>query len=183
MSFVLTLTSAGMALCAFLVVLLLASPRGAGSGKPFLAIVFLESLLFFAAGLVEAAEGPELLALFLSACDGLYGLPAIYLFSRTLLGEPHPTPLRHFVLAAAFIAAAAGLALAGLSGLRDLAMESLWDLELASFLAESALLVFYGRRCLVLVFEPRRPDARRERARRLVLLYVADYAGRIYRLR
>ncbi len=168
-------SAAGFSLCLLVCLVLLSSvcrcdrvtATTAADPPWWLGLVFLETTAFYAAGLSASLDFPEPVSGLLSAFDGSYGLPALYLFVRESLGAPARRPSLHF-LPAVLVGSLALVALLLGPWAFDL-------LEAFSWLVESAQFMVYGSIMLRLLLEPRREGPRLRQARRLALGLLASY--------
>ncbi len=166
------LCSAGLTLCLFIVALLLLTPRGENSGKPWLALAFIESAFFLTTMIVEYNNITGLLLHALKTLDGLYAIPTVYLFTRTILIQPDPRPLRHFVPFIVFLSASFIIAFLP-KGLNLIEISSLDEI---SWYVETFQIIWYGRLSLALVIEPRRKDTRTVQAIRVARWLLLGFA-------
>ena len=172
MEIALGLSTAGMSLSAFLLLLLAASYRFKDHAGIWMSFVCLESFLFYTAGMLQALRPDSDIPRIFALLDGLYGLPALYLFTRSILDDPHPYPLRLFIPFLGCVCLS-GLCVAwrlfDTSAPVDQALNAV---DALSWAGESIQLPAYGFMILKRLIEPRihTPRSRQARAAALVIL-------------
>jgi AraC-type DNA-binding domain-containing proteins len=134
----------GLLVCLPVIAAILISSLRPGGRRPYLAIVLAEAGTYFASAIIESLVGATVLSLALNYCCSLWGLPALYLFSRPAGEAARPRAWRHFLPAAinAPLGVWAAVHYHGL-GLHGDAL--LLAYYLALLLAESVQLFAYGR--------------------------------------
>lgn len=148
--------------------------RKPGARRPWLALVLLEAGLYFLAELLASLLGRSALPLVLNFASAFYGMPALYLYAREVLGEGRSKTLGHFLPALINLPLGGCLALAVAGrGFRGDSVTAVY-LVLAE-LGQTVQLIAYGRAGLALT----RPEAGpgREWPRRIVLAALAGYGA------
>jgi AraC-like DNA-binding protein len=147
-------------------------------GHSYLALVFLQAALYFLKSIVERHFGLVSLATFLIYADFLFGLPALFLFLKSRIGEPIAKPWLHFLPALANIAPAAIMANMDIGSLGIDGAVTGWlsfpPLIYINCIAagECAQLAFYGRASLAIT----RPNSGGQRYRAMVLIALTGYS-------
>lgn len=172
------LCSAGCTVCLVFSLIVLARPADVRSPRLWLAVLFAEQFFAYASGLCDALLGPELVSALVASLDGLYGMPALYLFARAVLKDPAPRPVRHFL--PAIVCASSAVVLCGLyaaSGWQatEQTYYRFWVLEGCSWLVETAQFFIYGILTIRRLAEPRRPFAGLTQARSLAVVVLLCY--------
>jgi AraC-like DNA-binding protein len=108
----LLLDVAGLAVSLIMAVAVVLSSRRPGGQRPFLSLLFLESLLFFLGDLLNSRGLRPGLAFALSLGSNFYGLPSLYFFAQESLGGRPRRVLPHYLPALVAIPLGTGLALA-----------------------------------------------------------------------
>lgn len=170
------LSSAGAAIAALLLLLVLPRALGRENAGAWLSLALLETLIFYLGGLAQALGPGSSAARFLALLDGLYGLPALYLFTRSILDDPPPAPFRHFLpILGAGITALVLLAWRLAGGGPD--TDRLFSRADALFwFGESVQLLVYGFMIQRRLREPRRLTPRILQARFIAFWILASYA-------
>ncbi len=94
---VLLLTCAGLALSVFVSAVFAVGRGRVSDGRRYLSLVCLQAALLFLKDVVEQTGGPARLVTFLIFANFLFGMPALYLFLRSAIGQPVTRPVRHFL--------------------------------------------------------------------------------------
>lgn len=176
MDIALGLSTAGISLSALLLLLLLAgSYRFKDHTGIWMSLICLETLLFYTTGLLQALRPDSDIPRLFAILDGLYGLPALYLFTRSILDDPHPHPLRPFIPFLGYVGLS-GLCVAwkliDASASADLALDAI---DALSWAGESVQLPAYGFMILKRLLEPRLRTPRSRQARAAALVTLSAY--------
>lgn len=146
--------------------------RRPGARKPWLALVLLESGLYFLAELLATLLGRTALPLVLNFASVFYGMPSLYFYARDVLGEAPTKTLRHYLPALINVPLGACLALGvAAHGYRGGLVTAAY--LVVAELGQTAQLIAYGRAGLALTRPELGPG--REWPHRIVLAALAGY--------
>jgi AraC-type DNA-binding domain-containing proteins len=133
---------AGFAISAIMAIAIIAAAFKPGGRPPLLALVFIEAATFFGSAIAGRVAPGSFASSACSYCGTLFGLPALYLFERSMLEKLGRRACLHFIPAAVNLPLGLVFAALGSSGRGALA-QAIYYLALVA--AQTAQLFFYGR--------------------------------------
>lgn len=138
------LSACGLGLSIVMIAAIVVASRKPAGKPPYLALVFLEAAAFFLATIAGDSRG-GIVAAALSYCVSLIGLPSLYLYERSAVGEHNRGAWRHYLPAFVNLPIGLSLSLLGPHWRLGLPMAAYYA---ALTMAQTAQLILYGRAAL-----------------------------------